>query len=276
MEALRKKARELLESKAVQVVIGYGEGSVPDRARALFIRKPDQAAELILDDRCRPNLAVYLIKNEVKALGKAAIVAQTPTLRTILQLASENQLADGLVVALAVNDGQVIELTSFQAIEEYLTTAVPAAEGPGKSRGLSAEDRQAVEKISAMSREQRWQYWVNEFSRCMKCYACRAACPMCYCTRCVIESNQPQWIPVAPTGIGNLEWHVVRAMHLAGRCLNCGYCAEACPVGIRLNLLTQTLTDDITADFGVEAGFSAKREFALSTFKPEDKEDFIR
>jgi ferredoxin len=275
MEALRKKARELLESKAAAVVIGYGEGS-GGKTRAVFIREPGKAAELVFDDRCVQNLAVYLVKNEVKSLGKAAIVAKPSTLRTILQLASENQLADGLVVALAVNNGQVVDLTSFHAIEEYLTSAVPAAEGPGKARGLSAEDRAAVAKIEAMTREQRWQFWVNEFSRCMKCYACRAACPMCYCTRCVIEANQPQWIPVAPTGIGNLEWHVVRAMHLAGRCLNCGYCAEACPVGIRLNLLTQTLTDEIGADFGAEAGFSAKREYALSTFKPEDKEDFIR
>ena len=275
MEALRKKARELLESKAVQVVIGYGEGS-GGRARAVFIRQPDKADGLILDDRCRANLSVYLVKPEVKALGKAAIVAKPSTLRTMLQLASENQIADGLVVALAVNNGQVLDLTSFQAVEEYLNTSVPPPEAPGKARGLSAEDRAAMARIEAMTREQRWQFWVDEFSRCMKCYACRAACPICYCTRCVIESNQPQWIPVAPTGIGNLEWHIVRAMHLAGRCLNCGYCAEACPVGIRLNLLTQTLTDEIGGDFGVEAGFSAKREYALSTFKPEDKEDFIR
>ena len=275
MEALRKKARELLEGKAAAVVIGYGEGS-GGKARAVFIRQPDKAATLILDDRCVQNLAVYLVKNEVKSLGKAAVVAQPSTLRTILQLASENQLTDGLVMALAVNNGQVLELTSFHAIEEYLNTAVPPSEAPGKARGLSAEDRAAVAKIEAMPREQRWQFWVNEFSRCMKCYACRAACPMCYCTKCVIESNQPQWIPVAPTGIGNLEWHIVRAMHLAGRCLNCGYCAEACPVGIRLNLLTQMLTDEIGGDFGAEAGFTAKREYALSMFKPEDKEDFIR
>jgi formate dehydrogenase subunit beta len=267
MEALRKRARELLEGGTVKVVIGYADGSAKDRARAVFVRQPDRAAKLVFDDRCRQNLAVYLLKPEVKALGKSAIVAKPTTLRSILQLAGENQIADGQFLALAVADGQVAELATFEAIEKHLATT---------QRGLPASDREAVAKIAAMSREQRWQFWQNEFARCMKCYACRAACPMCYCTRCVVESNQPQWIPAAPTELGNLEWHIVRAMHLAGRCLNCGYCAEACPVGIKLNLLTQMLAEEIGKEFGSEAGFGVKREYALSMFKPDDKEDFIR
>jgi ferredoxin len=267
MEALRKRARELLDGGTVKVVIGYADGSTKDRARAVFIRQPDRAAKLVFDDRCRQNLAVYLMKPEVKALGKPAVVARPTTLRSMMQLAAENQIADGQVLALAVADGQVTELATFEAIEKHLA-ATP--------HGLPASDHEAVAKIAAMSREQRWQFWREEFSRCIRCYACRAACPMCYCTRCVVEANQPQWVTVAPTDLGNLEWHLVRSMHLAGRCLNCNHCADACPVGIRLNLLTQMLSEEIGQEFGVEAGFGVKREYALSMFKPDDKEDFIR
>jgi formate dehydrogenase (coenzyme F420) beta subunit len=75
--------------------------------------------------------------------------------------------------------------------------------------------------------------------------------------------------------MGNLDWHLMRAMHLGGRCVNCGECAKACPMDIPLNLLTYQLIDGIQADFGAVAGMKADAVYALSTFKPDDKENFI-
>lgn len=268
MEELRSKVRELLKAGTVQAVIGYRAGSDESTVRPAFVRTAEQADALVLDHRCTDNLAVYLLKPEVKALGKLGVVATVPALRTILQLASENQLVDGQIVAIGVSaDGKPVELSTFQAIEEF-AGKVPS--------GLSDQEKALLAKIEAMSREQRWAFWQGEFARCIKCYACRQACPMCYCTKCIVETNQPQWIPVSPHEEGNLEWHVVRAMHLAGRCLNCGFCAKACPVGIPLNLLTQRLSQEALAAFGAVAGASAKGEYALSMFKTDDKEGFIR
>src|SRR5512140_1740911 len=102
MEALRKKAKELLASGAVKVVIGYGPGSAPDRTRPLFARTPADADKLILTDACLQNLATYLLKPEVKALGKPAVVCQRAGLRALLQYAAENQLADESFIALAI------------------------------------------------------------------------------------------------------------------------------------------------------------------------------
>lgn len=268
MEELRKKARELLEKGAAQVVIGYAPGSTADKSRAVFVCSPQQAQTLIFNGHCHQNLAVYLLKPEVKALGKPALVARTPTLRTVLQLASEGQIADGQVLVLAVSDdGTVTELADLAAMEKYITN-LPL--------GLAPAEQDLVAKIEKMSRDERFAFWQEEFAKCLKCYACRAACPMCYCTRCVVDVNQPQWVPVAPHAVGNLEWHLVRAMHLAGRCVNCGYCAQACPAGIPLNLLTQMLAREVTAEFGLNAGASTKKEYALSVYKPDDKEGFIR
>lgn len=269
MEELKNKVRELLKAGTVQAVIGYRAGSDEKTARVAFVRQPDEADGLILDPRCTDNLAVYLLKPEVKLLGKLAIVARPATARTILQLASENQLADGQVIVLGVSaDGKaVVELASFEALEKFVGQ-VPA--------GLTEEEKVLLAKIEGMSREERWAFWQSEFARCIKCYACRAACPMCYCSRCIVDSNQPQWIPVSPHDEGNLEWHLVRAMHLAGRCLNCGFCAKACPMGIPLNLLTQRLAEEAKAAFGAVAGGSATGEYALSMFKADDKEGFIR
>ncbi len=268
MEALQKKARALLESGAVKVVIGFAAGTDAEHARPLFARTPEQAAKLVWGAQCKQNLATYLLKPEVKALGKAAVVGRVATARTVMQYAAENQIADDAAALLVVSDdGQITELSKFADIEVYLAT-VP--------RGLSPDAQAELERMQAMPLEQRWAFWSAEMSRCIKCYACRAACPMCYCARCITEVNQPQWIPVAADSLGNLEWNIVRAMHLAGRCVDCGSCSDACPQGIRLDLLNRVLAQEVLTSFGGEPGYSTRKEYALSTFKPDDKEEFIR
>jgi len=266
MQELSNTVRQLLESGSVKVVIGYGEGTA-GKVRPVFITDPRDADSLIFDIRCKQNLAVYVLKHEVKHLGKAAVVAPLFTLKTILQLAAENQLADGDIVILGIDDGG--KLTEFSNLADVEAFVAPHDD-------LTADEKEKLDRIEKMSLDERWKYWQNELSRCFKCYACRAACPLCYCTRCTVDINQPQWIPVPSHDIGNLEWHVMRAMHLAGRCVNCGECARACPLDIPLNLLTQRLIRDISSQFNQRAGISAKAENALSTFKPDDKENFIR
>jgi ferredoxin len=267
MEALKNKARELLAAKIVQLVIGYAEGSGGSR-RAVFIRDASGAETLVFDVECRQNLAVYMMKPEVRKLGKAALVATPAALRTILQLAAENQIKDLDLLALAVNAaGEVTPLATFQAIEAHVASL---------DSNLSIAEKAELEEYEKLDMAERRQFWQEQFSRCLKCYACRAACPLCYCSRCTVECNQPQWIPVPAHDLGNLEWNVMRTMHLAGRCVNCGDCSRACPVSIPLYLLNQKLINEVFRNFKVRSGTTAKAESTLSTFKPDDKEDFIR
>ena len=35
----------------------------------------------------------------------------------------------------------------------------------------------------------------EEFSKCMKCYGCREACPLCFCDDCCLEAEGPEWVP---------------------------------------------------------------------------------
>jgi len=266
MQELRDLGRRLLEKQQAGIIIGYGEGPT-GKVRPIFVTEPQDADLLVYDQRCLQNLAVYLLKKEVKQRGKIALVAPLYTLKTLLQLASEHQIQEGEIIVLAIDqDGKLIEFSDFAAIAAYVKPFPDLCES----------DREKLAAIEKMSMDERWQYWQKEFSRCFKCYACRAACPLCYCTRCTVDINQPQWIPVPSHQMGNLEWHIMRAMHLAGRCINCGECARACPLDIPLNLLTQKITIDIAAHFDQRAGIDPAANYSLSTFKPDDKEDFIR
>ena len=266
MDDLRKRTKELLESNAVQLIIGFEQGN-GNKTRATFISKPDQTSKLIFDSRCVQNLAVYLTKTEVKSKGKPAIVAPVPVLRSILQLAIENQLTDNSLIILGITpESKLIEFASLEEVEIFLDQ---------HTLEIEARDKAILEKLNKMSPEERWNYWVDELSTCFKCYACRAACPLCYCTRCTVDDNQPQWVPVPSHKLGNLEWHIMRAMHLAGRCTDCGACADACPIAIPLNLLTKQMREDMKEQFG-DSKPSLKAGNLMSTFKPDDKETFIR
>ncbi len=266
MNNLVNRAKELLENKTVNVVIGFEAGPT-GLARPAFVTDPAGTSRLIWDERCEHNLAVYLTKAEVKMLGKAAIFATLPVMRSIMMLVSEQQVFPENIVVLGISaDGSLLDIPDLEVMQAYIEKS--DLTNPDKYKVL-------LDKLNKMSPEEKFKYWEEELSKCIKCYACRQACPMCYCTRCFVEVNQPQWIPVQSNLQGNMEWHILRAMHLAGRCIACGECGRACPVGIPCHLLTMQMNDKVHQHFNVYAGTSGKMSSVLSTYAPNDKESFI-
>jgi len=267
MEKLINIARGLLESGKVKTIIGYVEGPT-GRIRAAFIRKPEECSKLLINQNCIQNLAVYLLKPEIREFGRPAVIANIATQRSVLQLAQECQIADGEIDVIGFYAGNtIVEFKNFTEIEQRLKEV---------KLELTSDDAKLIEKINAMDTKQKWQFWVDEFSRCIKCYACRSSCPMCYCSRCLCDCNQPQILSAPSHLLGNLEWHITRAMHLAGRCVACGDCGRACPVGIPLHILTMKIAEDVLKNFGKRAGTTLVKEYALSSFKNDDREDFIK
>ncbi|HDL65352.1 MAG TPA: coenzyme F420 hydrogenase, partial [Proteobacteria bacterium] len=147
-----------------------------------------------------------------------------------------------------------------------------------KDKGVLPEENpyQDIRKFEAKSIEERFKFWQEEFSRCIRCYACRQICPMCYCPRCVADQTMPTWFSRAPDLEGNLAWNVIRAFHLAGRCIDCGECERACPVGIPLREVNKKIEKDIKELFDYEAGAGVDQKPLLSCFDQNDPEDFIR
>ncbi|BAG83505.1 4Fe-4S dicluster domain-containing protein [Candidatus Azobacteroides pseudotrichonymphae] len=266
MDKINKIATKLLATGKVQIIIGYTEGS-KGRIRPFFARNEEECRKLIFDERCVQNLAVFLYKKEVSQKGQQAIVSNVHTLRGIIRLAAEKQIKEGDLIAIAVSDKeQFLEVHTLEAIENYLSD---------RTFQLNESDEILLDKLNAMNPLERWIFWQNEMKNCIRCYACRQACPLCYCSQCVVEINQPQWIPVFANKIGNTEWHIMRAMHLAGRCVECGQCGRVCPENIPIHLLPIRLAREIKALYGSTTGISKDENCEISTYKYEDRENFF-
>ncbi|MBI3806764.1 MAG: hydrogenase iron-sulfur subunit, partial [Nitrospirae bacterium] len=108
--ALREKARELLESGEVKVVIGYCWAKRQRRVVPLFISKPEEVSRLVFNSLCVNNLAVYLPKKQgdVAKMGKPAIIAKGCDIKTIVVLLQEEQIARDGVVILGVSCSGVV------------------------------------------------------------------------------------------------------------------------------------------------------------------------
>jgi len=149
----------------------------------------------------------------------------------------------------------------------------------------------AHDAIAAQSEQERWAFWENHFERCIRCYACRAVCPMCYCDECVVDStsfvvgpsttsqekaSRVHWIKRSNTPAENTMYHLVRAMHLAGRCIDCAECERVCPVNIPLRLLNNSMEREALTMFEYTPGMDASQASLISAFSDSDPNDFIR
>jgi len=261
MNELITRVQALLENKTIDVFIGYENGT--RKPRPVFVSKVEDAGKLIFDENCTGNLAVYLTRKDLVEGKKVGIAASFYALKNIILLLDENQLKEDNLHVIALSEkGDIKFLQTAEEIKQHLKeTPLPA----------KPDDEEWIKKINEMSLSERWEFWTEELSRCFKCYACRSACPMCYCTKCIVEVNRPQWIQPWASTLSNLEWQINRVMHLAGRCSDCGACGTVCPLGIPIHLLTHGMTGWVKENFGE----STEKGNVLSTFKPDDKENFI-
>jgi formate dehydrogenase subunit beta len=132
-----------------------------------------------------------------------------------------------------------------------------------------------VEEFSALSREERWAYLETEMGRCTRCNACRQACPMCYCRECFAEQTKPQWFGITEAMPDTIGFHIIRTFHMAGRCVDCGACTAACPMGIDLRTFLKKLEKDCLEMYEYKAGMDMEKRPPLSDYSVNDPQAFI-
>ncbi|MGQ9813289.1 MAG: 4Fe-4S dicluster domain-containing protein [Dissulfurimicrobium sp.] len=146
--------------------------------------------------------------------------------------------------------------------------------GPDSNRKADGRFAQ-IEAIEAMPVDERWAWFKNEIASCIRCYACRNACPLCYCPTCFVDDSRPQWVGKSIEPTDTALFHILRAFHCAGRCTDCGTCESVCPMGIKMRLFTGKLSKDAFNLFGAEAGLDPLVQPPLVTYRPDDPQSFI-
>ena len=124
-----------------------------------------------------------------------------------------------------------------------------------------------VREVLEKDLDGRLAYWTAEFDRCIKCYGCRDICPVCFCNVCTLEED-------ALIKTGNLPpenpmFHLTRAVHMAGRCIDCNLCTEVCPAHIPLRTLYKRVAEIITDEFGYVTGEPGEGKSPLNILGPD-------
>ena len=314
-ERLRHEAKTLLEQGKVDYIVGFEQGSLKFTTAPLITNDKGDSDRLVINPFIANNLSVYLTEIEGR-VGIVAKGCDSHSIVSLIQdnkLTRENVVILGVpcpgiidlskIEKLVGKDrdeldditregGQVVvtvegkkkdfpiaevlfdnclgcELPTPQEYDVLLGEPVPAAVDETASKAK-------IEELKKMPHEQRWDFWREEFSRCIRCYACRNVCPACFCQRCFVEESEPQWILPAPRWQENLMFQVIRNIHVAGRCTDCGECERACPVNIPLRSMTKEMYNLVDELFNFKSGMDKDAAPLMTAYECEEAEDFIR
>ena len=309
---MQEKAIELLTSGKADRVLAWKTGDFfYDQTPYLFRNEQEVKESLVYNGFSAANLSKYLVK-ETQKDGVVAVFLKPCDTYSFSQLLKEHRIAREKVWAVGIPcegklDVEKLKKQGFRGIRSleengddlivdtvYGTKTVSRASALAercencKSRKhilfdeLLGEEGEvidskrfaSVEALEQMTAEERFAFWQNELSRCIRCNACRNVCPACTCEKCVFDNAASGIESKAPaSSFEEQNFHIIRAFHVAGRCTDCGECSRVCPQGIPLHLLNRKFIKDINEFYGTyQAGENPDERAPLTNFTKEDME----
>ncbi len=312
-EVLLEKAKALLADGTVNRVLGWKKGEFTyDVTPAVFTTVEELDKDFVYGEFCGANFSKYLVK-EAKKDGKVLVFLKPCDTYSFNQLLTEHRFDKEKVYAVGIPCDGMVDIDKIkETVSESVLGATRdgdnivvetlydgkktvSREGVLAERCLNCKSKKhvyydeligddgevldsnrfdEVEKLEKMSADERYAFWKNELSRCIRCNACRDICPACTCEKCVFGNpNSGVENKAISDSFEEKMFHIIRAFHVAGRCTDCGECSRVCPQHIPLHLLNRKFIKDINSFYGdYQAGEEIGSRAPLVNYTKEDLE----
>lgn len=147
---------------------------------------------------------------------------------------------------------ELIEKARSEGYIEVKTPSEKSLEIRGKIEATMVKLAQKFEEKHLEENYPEMEKWDEYWNRCIKCYACRDVCPLCFCKQCELESDfytEKDQTPPDP-----LTFQGVRMSHISFSCCNCGQCEDVCPMEIPLAKIYHRMQKKYQKATGFNAG----------------------
>jgi len=311
MQELKKRALELMESGKVARVLGWKQGEFSWEREPAFFYTQEALDAFAYDVFSGSNVSKYMIGTGDE-VGKTLVFLKPCDTYSFNQLIKEHRVkrehsyiigvgchgnvdmdkinAMGIkgILDIDVRDDVVQIKTLYGehkvALREVLLERCLTCKGKehmaaDETIGESEDTKQrdpltTIMELESMTSKERFEFFRNELSKCIRCNACRNVCPACSCRKCVFDSNNfDSERKVNTNEFEENMFHIIRAFHVAGRCTDCGECSRVCPQNISLHLFNRKLIKDMNTYYGTyQAGADTNELGPLNTFEKDDIE----
>lgn len=294
---IKEIATRLFNDGQIDMFIAWEKGPYAYQTKPYFAHSLADVDKIIFDEYSVHNIANALLKFR-DGKQRIGIVAKGCDSRGIVRLLEDNQFdRDRLYIvglacpgvkdplkAMRNNSGFSNKVEANDLADKCFDCIEPNAvifdEFIGdRQEPRGTEERFAkVDELEALSPDERYQFFEDVLSKCIRCYACRQACVACNCRVCIFDETKPQWVGRETSISDNMMYHLVKAAHMAGRCIECGECERVCPVNIPLMTINKKLIRDMGNFYGAHAAgleYVEGRKPPLSVYDEQDPDDFL-
>jgi ferredoxin len=310
---LVERAVSLLSDKTVSSVLGWKKGEFDyDITPALFSDEKSLREEFVFSDFCGINLSKYLVAKTKTTEGKILVFLKPCDTYSFNQLLTEHRIDREKVYVIGVPCEGMVDIEKVKKSLDGISSITSTLDGLkvetiyGETKvvkneevllekcvnckskkhvaydELIGEDGEVIDsnrfdevaRLEALTPDERFEFWQNELSKCIRCNACRDACPACTCEKCVFDNPKSGLENKSPANeFEEKLFHIIRAFHVAGRCTDCGECSRACPQNIPLHLLNRKFIKEINEKYGeYQAGSEVGQRGPLVSYTVNDVE----